>query len=205
MRRNPALGGGSEFPEVDPVTGRIAGARQVNRRTATTGPRAPSSISWSCTASACRPASSAGRGSTPCSRTRCRPTRTHTSPSVAALRVSAHALIRRDGELVQYVRLQPARLARRPLRSGRAAADCNDYSIGIELEGTDATPYTSGQYVVLSRVVSCAVPRVSRASRSSGSSGTATWRPGARPTPGSPSTGRCCARSCVTSSRSRPP
>lgn len=61
------------------------------------------------------------------------------------LRVSAHLLIRRDGELVQYVPLsERAWHAGVSQFCGREA--CNDFSIGIELEGSDDCPYTDAQY-----------------------------------------------------------
>ena len=67
------------------------------------------------------------------------------------MRVSCHLLIHRDGELIQYVplgkRAWHAGLSR---FQGRAA--CNDFSIGIELEGSDQTPYTDAQYERLVRV-----------------------------------------------------
>lgn len=65
------------------------------------------------------------------------------------LRVSAHVLIRRDGELVQYVPVgQRAWHAGESCHDGRQA--CNDFSIGIELEGDDDTPFTDTQYAQLS-------------------------------------------------------
>lgn len=68
------------------------------------------------------------------------------------LRVSAHALIRRDGEIVQYVPFgQRAWHAGQSQYRGRSA--CNDFSIGIELEGTDSTPYTDEQYDQLGELV----------------------------------------------------
>ena len=67
---------------------------------------------------------------------------------IAATRVSAHALIRRDGQIVQYVPFgQRAWHAGQSAYLGRAA--CNDFSIGVELEGTDDTPYTDAQYEAL--------------------------------------------------------
>lgn len=72
--------------------------------------------------------------------------------TIAALHVSAHLLIRRDGAVVQYVPF-----SRRAWHAGtsewRGRERCNDYSIGIELEGTDAAAYTSTQYAVLARIV----------------------------------------------------
>jgi N-acetyl-anhydromuramoyl-L-alanine amidase len=66
----------------------------------------------------------------------------------ATLRVSAHVLIRRDGELVQYVPFgQRAWHAGKSSWQGRES--CNDFSIGVELEGTDQTPYADAQYQAL--------------------------------------------------------
>jgi AmpD protein len=67
---------------------------------------------------------------------------------IARLRVSSHLLIRRDGELVQYVDLR-----RRAWHAGascfRGRECCNDFSIGIELEGADEIPYEPAQYRTL--------------------------------------------------------
>lgn len=71
---------------------------------------------------------------------------------LAGQRVSAHLLIRRDGELVQYVALT-RRAWHAGVSSYRGRERCNDFSIGIELEGDDAVPYASVQYIVLARVV----------------------------------------------------
>lgn len=72
--------------------------------------------------------------------------------TLSDLRVSSHFLIRRDGELVQF-----APCDRRAWHAGRSSwrgvERCNDYSIGVELEGTDTLPYTSAQYSMLARVV----------------------------------------------------
>ncbi len=71
---------------------------------------------------------------------------------IAGLRVSAHLLIRRDGECVQYVSFdQRAWHAGQSSYRGRPA--CNDFSIGIELEGCDSAPYAPVQYRALARVV----------------------------------------------------
>src|ERR1700753_2077196 len=60
---------------------------------------------------------------------------------VAKLRVSAHVVIRRDGEIVQYVPFgQRAWHAGQSHYRGRAA--CNDFSVGIELGGTDNTRHS---------------------------------------------------------------
>jgi len=66
----------------------------------------------------------------------------------AGLRVSAHLLIRRDGEPVQFVSFNDrAWHAGKSVWQGREA--CNDYSIGIECEGTDDVPYEPAQYQTL--------------------------------------------------------
>lgn len=68
------------------------------------------------------------------------------------LRVSAHLLIRRDGELIQYVALnRRAWHAGVSMHHGRDR--CNDFSIGIEVEGADDIPYSGEQYAVLADVV----------------------------------------------------
>lgn len=65
--------------------------------------------------------------------------------------VSAHLLIRRCGEVVQFVDLrQRAWHAGRSCYGGRD--NCNDFSIGIELEGTDDDAYTEVQYETLAAV-----------------------------------------------------
>jgi N-acetyl-anhydromuramoyl-L-alanine amidase len=67
-------------------------------------------------------------------------------------RVSAHALIRRDGAIVQYVPFHArAWHAGKSAHRGREA--CNDFSIGIELEGTGETPYTESQYQSLAALM----------------------------------------------------
>ena len=71
---------------------------------------------------------------------------------IAALRVSSHFLIRRDGKLVQFV---PC--GERAWHAGASRFDgrerCNDFSIGVELEGTDERPYTAKQYARLAALV----------------------------------------------------
>lgn len=71
---------------------------------------------------------------------------------IAALRVSAHALIRRDGEVRQYVPFTArAWHAGESVYCGREA--CNDFSIGIELEGMDDVAYSDAQYQRLAALV----------------------------------------------------
>lgn len=72
--------------------------------------------------------------------------------SIRGLEVSAHLLIRRDGETLQFVPF-----TRRAWHAGesrfRGRRRCNDHSIGIELEGEDSTPYTDIQYRTLAAVL----------------------------------------------------
>ena len=71
---------------------------------------------------------------------------------MAHLKVSSHLLIRRDGELVQYVPF-----SKRAWHAGESCfgerTACNDFSVGIELEGQDEEPYTDRQYERLGEVV----------------------------------------------------
>lgn len=61
------------------------------------------------------------------------------------LRVSAHFLIRRDGELIQFVSCDE-RAWHAGVSSWRGRERCNDYSIGVELEGCDDQPFEPAQY-----------------------------------------------------------
>jgi AmpD protein len=67
------------------------------------------------------------------------------------MQVSAHLLIERDGHLVQFVPFT-ARAWHAGQSSFQGVPDCNDYSIGIELEGTDQAAYTDAQYTSLAQV-----------------------------------------------------
>ncbi|MEZ0122804.1 MAG: 1,6-anhydro-N-acetylmuramyl-L-alanine amidase AmpD [Candidatus Reddybacter sp.] len=82
---------------------------------------------------------------------------------IADLQVSAHLLIDRQGELVQFVPF-----TRRAWHAGNSSfkgcANCNDYSIGIELEGTDTEPYSDSQYqslVLICHQLLCHYPALS--------------------------------------------
>lgn len=71
---------------------------------------------------------------------------------VAPLEVSTHLFINRHGRITQYVSfLDRAWHAGRSEYNGHK--ECNDYSIGIELEGTDDTAYTIEQYQTLKEVI----------------------------------------------------
>jgi AmpD protein len=80
------------------------------------------------------------------------------------LRVSAHCCIFRDGRLTQYVPFD-----RRAWHAGKSTFEgrerCNDFSIGIELEGCDTRPFTQAQYarlVRVTRVLLQAYPKLTR-------------------------------------------
>ena len=68
--------------------------------------------------------------------------------SIAHLRVSAHFFVRRNGALVQFVSCND-RAWHAGVSSWQGRPGCNDFSVGIELEGADDVPYASAQYVRL--------------------------------------------------------
>ena len=72
--------------------------------------------------------------------------------AIADLRVSAHFLIRRDGAMVQFVSCND-RAWHAGVSSWHGRERCNDFSIGIELEGADDVPYATAQYTKLSRLL----------------------------------------------------
>lgn len=71
---------------------------------------------------------------------------------IRGAQVSAHFVIRRSGEVLQFVSCE-----RRAWHAGQSAwrgrSNCNDYSIGIELEGLEGTPFEAAQYPALGRLV----------------------------------------------------
>jgi len=67
---------------------------------------------------------------------------------IVALRVSAHFLIRRNGEIIQFVPCS-MRAWHAGVSSWRGRERCNDFSIGVELEGTDTAPFADMQYTRL--------------------------------------------------------
>jgi AmpD protein len=81
---------------------------------------------------------------------------------LAGLKVSAHLLIRRDGSTTQFVALdRRAWHAGKSLFCGRSR--CNDYAVGIELEGTENTPFSPAQYEELARLthqISALFPKI---------------------------------------------
>lgn len=82
--------------------------------------------------------------------------------TIQGLEVSSHFLIKRCGEIVQFVSCED-----RAWHAGQSSfnerENCNDFSIGIELEGTDSVPYESEQYqslVALTKVIQNAYPLI---------------------------------------------
>lgn len=71
---------------------------------------------------------------------------------IATLRVSAHLLIRRTGEIIQFVPFHQ-RAWHAGVSSFQGKSRCNDFSIGIELEGTDHLLYEEAQYQQLSKII----------------------------------------------------
>ena len=72
--------------------------------------------------------------------------------SIVEQPVSAHVLIRRDGGIVQFVPFN-LRAWHAGVSEYRGRSNCNDFSIGIELEGTDEIPYQDAQYSVLAALI----------------------------------------------------
>jgi AmpD protein len=71
---------------------------------------------------------------------------------IRGLEVSSHFFIRRDGELIQFVPCSK-RAWHAGVSQWRGREKCNDFSIGIELEGTDDQPYTDIQYARLNTLL----------------------------------------------------
>ena len=72
--------------------------------------------------------------------------------SLQHMRVSAHFFIRRDGALIQFVPIY-RRAWHAGLSEWQGRERCNDFSVGIELEGGDAWPYEDAQYAVLNALL----------------------------------------------------
>lgn len=71
---------------------------------------------------------------------------------IRGMEVSAHFFIRRDGELIQFVPCTK-RAWHAGISTWCGREKCNDFSIGIELEGTDETPFTDIQYTRLNELL----------------------------------------------------
>ncbi|MDY6956864.1 MAG: 1,6-anhydro-N-acetylmuramyl-L-alanine amidase AmpD [Pseudomonadota bacterium] len=78
------------------------------------------------------------------------------------VRVSAHLFIRRCGKVIQFVSFRH-RAWHAGVSEFQGRTQCNDFSIGVELEGTDTVPYTASQYerlVTISRLLMHAYPAI---------------------------------------------
>jgi AmpD protein len=99
--------------------------------------------------------------------------------TIAGLRVSSHFLIRRNGDLLQFVPCG-ARAWHAGASEWRGRTRCNDFSIGVELEGTDDTPYTAAQY----RRLRTLLPALARQYRIRDVAGHSDIAPGRKTDPG---------------------
>lgn len=102
---------------------------------------------------------------------------------VSHLRVSAHLLIRRNGSLLQFVAFHH-RAWHAGVSCFKGKNNCNDFSIGIELEGTDDIPFQPAQYAALARVT-LALQRLYPAIASDRIVGHSDIAPGRKTDPGS--------------------
>ena len=73
---------------------------------------------------------------------------------IANLQVSSHLLIGREGQLIQFVDLNK-KAWHAGISEFEGQKECNDFSIGIELEGTDTEPYSDKQYLSLISLTNC--------------------------------------------------
>jgi len=83
---------------------------------------------------------------------------------IASLRVSSHLYIKRDGSLLQFVPFHK-RAWHAGVSTFEGRQNCNDFSIGIELQGTDDTSYTAAQYqqlISVTRVILAEYPKINR-------------------------------------------
>jgi AmpD protein len=101
--------------------------------------------------------------------------------SIRGLQVSAHFFIGRDGALWQFV-ASPDRAWHAGQSHYLGRDNCNDYSIGIELEGVDDGPFEAAQYETLSSLCAASWPGMNM------------WRPGASGTLARALTGPACKR-----------
>jgi AmpD protein len=76
--------------------------------------------------------------------------------AIEGLRVSAHAVVRRDGDVSQYVPFH-ARAWHAGVSEWQGRSACNDFSIGIELEGVDTEPYESVQYRAVAALIAALI------------------------------------------------
>lgn len=80
---------------------------------------------------------------------------------LAGVRVSSHFLVDREGEVIQYVPCE-LRAWHAGVSSWKGRERCNDFSVGIELEGTDHQPFTDAQYESLAQLTRAIFARYGR-------------------------------------------
>lgn len=102
---------------------------------------------------------------------------------IAGLRVSAHVVIARDGRSTQFVPFDE-RAWHAGVSCWKGRDRCNDFSIGIELEGCDTSPFTESQYVVLGRLIRWLRKRFPRLSGDHTLAGHSDIAPGRKTDPG---------------------
>jgi len=79
---------------------------------------------------------------------------------IADLQVSSHLFVDREGQLIQFVDLNK-KAWHAGISEFEGKKECNDFSIGIELEGTDTEPYSDKQYLSLISLTNCLMERYS--------------------------------------------
>ena len=79
---------------------------------------------------------------------------------IADLQVSSHLFVDREGQLIQFVDLNK-KAWHAGISEFEGQKECNDFSIGIELEGTDTEPYSDKQYLSLISLTNCLMERYS--------------------------------------------
>jgi N-acetyl-anhydromuramoyl-L-alanine amidase len=102
---------------------------------------------------------------------------------IADLRVSAHVVIGRDGRATQFVPFD-ARAWHAGVSCWNGRECCNDFSIGIELEGCDDRPFTEAQYAVLVRLIRWLRGRFPRLAAEAAIAGHSDIAPGRKTDPG---------------------
>jgi N-acetyl-anhydromuramoyl-L-alanine amidase len=95
-----------------------------------------------------------GTGVTELFTNRLQPERHPYYATISDLKVSSHFFIRRNSEIIQFVSCNQ-RAWHAGVSHWRDKTRCNDFSIGIELEGSDDTPFTDAQYTVLAALTQC--------------------------------------------------
>lgn len=102
---------------------------------------------------------------------------------IAELRVSAHALIDRNGRAIQFVPFDE-RAWHAGVSSWQGRARCNDFSIGVELEGCDSRPFAAVQYATLARLIGWLAARYPVLGREGAIAGHSDIAPGRKTDPG---------------------